>query len=406
MQGSSGAVNAATFGRGIRFLVQDDDEYQVSLPTLPTGRIVFNTVFLHGDMRARPYRVEDFRDALARLELLPEVLSLGAFQMSHVWAVTFKNEQAVKKMLEAKDVRVKGRQCIVIDPANQDLRLKLHWLLHNVTEEDVRVALAPYGRITDVTRERWRVQGIHDKGSTTRSVTLKLKAGVRAEDIPHQLRVAGELALVVVPGRAPQCLRCQSTGHMRRDCKVPRCSVCRRFGHEAAQCTRTYAAVTGPVPGDSSTELVMDAEETEELAAGSEPPRQPTQEAGAVVPGSSAPPPRVEEIVRVEETTSQVAATDSAASVSPDATLSQQTPTPATEDARDAASNSDANEVRSEDGSATKRPRHERKDQADKEDTANDGKPAPKGLVTRRSSLKPKPNSTPYERTPATAKPP
>ncbi|XP_077553655.1 arylsulfatase B-like [Haemaphysalis longicornis] len=276
-------------------------------------------------------------------------------------------------MLEAKDVRVKGRQCIVIDPTNQDLRLKLHWLLHNVTEEDVRVALSPYGRFTDVTRERWRVQGIHDKGSTTRAVTLKLKAGVRAEDLPHQLRVAGESALVVVPGRAPQCLRCQSTGHMRRECKVPRCSVCRRFGHEAAQCTRTYAAVTGPVPDDSSADLVMDAEEAEELAAGSEPPRQPTQEARAEVPGSSAPPPRDEEIVREEETTSPVAATVSAASVAPDATLSQQTPTRATEDAGDAASKSDANEVRGEDGSVTKRPRHERDNQAAKEDTATDG---------------------------------
>ncbi|XP_077539482.1 uncharacterized protein LOC144152145 [Haemaphysalis longicornis] len=267
MQGSSGAVNAAVPGRGNRFLAQDDC-YQVSLPTLPTGRIVFNTVFLHGDMRARPYRVEDFRDTLARLELLPEVLALGAFQMSHVWAVTFKSELGVKKILEAKELHVKGRHCLVIDPANQDLRLKLHWLLYNVTEDDVRVALAPYGRVSEVPRERWRVQGVHDKGSTTRSVTLKLNAGVRAEDLPHQLRVAGEQALVVVPGRAPQCLRCSGTGHMRRDCKVPRCTLCRRFGHEANECVRTYAKVAGPVGDVDRTENIMDEEETEAAAAG------------------------------------------------------------------------------------------------------------------------------------------
>lgn len=268
MLGSAGAVSATMTGRGNRLLGQDADDYRVSLPTIPTGRSVLNTVFIHADVRARPYRVEEFRDMLAHLTLLPEVVALGAYQMNHVWAVTFKDDTGVKRMLSCDDVRVKERRCIVIDPANQDVRLKIHWLLHNVPDDDVGAALAPYGRVIDVSRERWRARGVQDKGSTTRSVTLRLKSGVRADDLPHQLRVAGEQALVVVPGRAPQCLRCSGTGHMRRDCKVPRCTLCHRFGHEANGCVRTYAKVAGPREDPERTEDIMDEGETEEVAAG------------------------------------------------------------------------------------------------------------------------------------------
>ncbi|XP_049519378.1 uncharacterized protein LOC125943872 [Dermacentor silvarum] len=264
MTGSVGAASAAQSGRGNRNFAADG--YQVVLPSLPTGRFVVNTVFLHCDIRARPYRVEDFRDALAPLSLLPEVIALGAYRMSHVWAVTFKSAEAVKKILAASELKVKGRRCVVIDPGNQDVRMKVHWLLHNIPDDDVRVAFLPYGKVTEISRERWRVHGIADKGSTTRLVSLRLKAGVKLEDLPHQVNVAGEQALVVVSGRAPMCLRCHTTGHISRDCRVPKCSACRRFGHEEGQCPKTYASVTGPSSAEEPSELLMDETDAEEAA--------------------------------------------------------------------------------------------------------------------------------------------
>lgn len=265
---SLGAAFAAQSGRGNRIEVNGDDEYQVILPQLPTGRIVLNTVFLHGDVKARPFRVEDFRDMLARVGMLSDVIALGAYQINHVWAVTFKSAEATKKMLAAGEQEVKGRRCLVVDPQDQQVRLKLHWLLHGVEDEDVRTALASYGKVIEVTKERWRVHGVQDKGSTTRAVTLKLKAGLTVEDLPHQIRVAGELALLVAPGRPMQCLRCQGTGHVRRDCKVPRCSKCRRFGHADADCVRTYANVTGPAGREEFSEHLMDVAEAEAAAQG------------------------------------------------------------------------------------------------------------------------------------------
>ncbi|XP_054922803.2 uncharacterized protein [Dermacentor andersoni] len=281
---SEGAVSAAHLGRGNRNVDEDSQDYQVMLPQLPKGRIVFNTVFLHGDIRARPYRVEDYRDALASLKVLPEVVALGAFQTNHVWAVTMKSSEAVNKLLTAATITVKGRRCLVVDPNNQDLRLKMHWVLHNVSDEDVREALAPYGEVTEVSRERWRAQGVTDKGSTTRLVNLKLKPGVKSDDIPHQLRVAGEPALLVVPGRPPLCLRCQGKGHVRRECRVPRCSRCKRFGHDESQCAPTYANVTGPIRSTDSSELVMDEAEAEETAAVENAKLEPQPTPPATVP--------------------------------------------------------------------------------------------------------------------------
>ncbi|XP_037529301.1 uncharacterized protein LOC119406642 [Rhipicephalus sanguineus] len=107
----------------------EDNAYEIVLPTLPTGRVVNNTLLLHGDVRERPYKVEDFRDALAT------------------------------------------------------------------------------------------------------------------------------------------CLRCHGTGHVRRDCRVPRCSKCRRCGHADADCVRTYASATGR-PKDDENEELMDVAEAEEAARG------------------------------------------------------------------------------------------------------------------------------------------
>ncbi|XP_077492312.1 uncharacterized protein LOC144103482 [Amblyomma americanum] len=266
---SHGAAIAAVAGRGNRFASDADKDYEIVLPTLPTGRVVLNTVFLHGDLRARPYRVEDFRDALANAGALPDVVALGAYQINHVWAVTFSTADAAKKLAATKELEVKGRRCIVFDPEDHQVKLRLHWMLHGVADEDIRTAFAAFGNVTEVTRERWHVAGMKEKGSTTRTVLLKLKPGVKVDDLPHQVRVAGELALVVVPGRPMQCLRCGGTGHVRRDCKVPRCSKCRRYGHSEADCVRTYASATGHVAASVSAEL-MDVVEAEEAASGAD----------------------------------------------------------------------------------------------------------------------------------------
>ncbi|KAM7288461.1 uncharacterized protein ISCGN_028692 [Ixodes scapularis] len=264
---SVGAAITAQPGRGDRN-DSASQEYKIILPPLPTGPTVLNTAFLHADVRGRPYRVEDFRDTLGHLGLLPEVLALGAYQMNHVWAVTFKSLDGKRKILAAGDLVVKGHRCVSIDPGNRDIRIKLHWLLYHVPDDEVRAAFAPYGHVSEVGTEKWRVQGVVGCGSMTRTAVIRLKPGLSLDKLPHQIRIAGGMVLVVVPGRAPLCLRCERTGHIRRECRVPKCGSCYRFGHDAEHCVKTYAAATGPGGGEANSEHHMDEADAEEAVEG------------------------------------------------------------------------------------------------------------------------------------------
>ncbi|KAH8032872.1 hypothetical protein HPB51_003255 [Rhipicephalus microplus] len=120
--------------------------------------------------------------------------------------------------------------------------------------------------VKEVTDDRWRVEDIEGVESTTRVIRMQLRDSVSVDQLPHQVRIGSSTALVVVPGRPPLCLRCRSTGHMRRDCKVPRCRECHSFGHEQDQCNRSYARAAGRRPETQQSELLMDEEESEQAS--------------------------------------------------------------------------------------------------------------------------------------------
>lgn len=82
------------------------------------------------------------------------------------------------------------------------------------------------------------------------------------EQLPHQLDVQACVILVFAPGRAPLCLRCKPTGHIRKDCRVPRCATCHRFGHIALDCVGTYATSVTSQEKEPD-EAPMDAQEAE-----------------------------------------------------------------------------------------------------------------------------------------------
>nr|XP_050046417.1 uncharacterized protein LOC126543335 [Dermacentor andersoni] len=266
MAGSPRAVITADSGRGTSFLDGLKD-YRIVLPPLPTGEGLKTMVVLHCDTAGRPYRIEDFRQPMKEAGVIEQVGGIGAYQMSHVWLVNFRSEEAKKKLLDIGHIVVKGKTCVVFDPERQEVRLKVHWCAFNVSNETLRRAFAEYGEVKEVSSDRWKTGGFENADSTTRVVRLVLREGVNLERIPHQLRIGNGTVLVVVPGRAPICLRCRNTGHIRRDCKVPKCSECHAFGHEEAECTKSYArAATRGTFGDNS-ELHMDEDEAEQAAS-------------------------------------------------------------------------------------------------------------------------------------------
>ncbi|KAM7303716.1 laminin subunit gamma-1 isoform X1 [Ixodes scapularis] len=156
-----------------------------------------------------------------------------------------RDEAAKQKLLETGRLTVKGRMCVIVDPFRQKLKVKLHWVSFGVTNDDIHRAFSTFGDVKQVALDRWRVPGFEGVGSTTRIVRLVLWEGAGIDRLPHQLRLGGGTVLVVVPGRAPTCLRCGMKGHIRLDCRAPRCSECRAHGHERADCVRSYARVAG-----------------------------------------------------------------------------------------------------------------------------------------------------------------
>ncbi|CAN7983322.1 unnamed protein product [Ixodes hexagonus] len=268
---SPGAVSTALAGRGFSVSSTDND-YRIVLPTLPSGIIVRNSVLLHCDITGRPYKIGDFRAEMQRLGVMGDIGALGAYQMNHLWIITLKTADTKQRLVDAKELCIKDKRCLVVDPDNAEIRMKLHWIPFHVSDESVKNALEPFGRVQEISREKWRAEGFTGVQSTTRLVRLSLKEGVTQERLPHQLKIAGGNVLVVVPGRAPLCLRCKGRGHIRRECRVPWCDGCHRIGHEPENCSRSYATVTQEAAGTGyGATLEMDEEEAGDAARETEP---------------------------------------------------------------------------------------------------------------------------------------
>ncbi|KAG0442816.1 hypothetical protein HPB47_015593 [Ixodes persulcatus] len=118
------------------------------------GNVVLNSLFLHADMAARPYRAPDFRDAICSIIDPKDIISLGQYQMSHVWMITCTNALAKAKLASREELTVKGKRCLVIDPETKDVKLKLMWLPSHIEDRRVVEAFQPYGKVISIEREK------------------------------------------------------------------------------------------------------------------------------------------------------------------------------------------------------------------------------------------------------------
>lgn len=223
-------------------------------------------LFLHCDVRGRPYRIEDFRVPFLEVGVLKEISGIGPYQMNHVWLIKLRTPEAREQLVTAGSIEVKGRFCAVIDPVKQEFTVKVHWVPFNVPGESLRKTFTAFGDVKDVKQDSWTATGFESAESTTRLVRITLREELTPDDLPHTLKFYGGQVLVVVPGRAPLCLRCRRKGHMRRECRTPRCTQCRAFGHEGRDCVRSYASVAGGASGPEGNENLMDEDEAEAAA--------------------------------------------------------------------------------------------------------------------------------------------
>lgn len=149
MDSSERAAITAVGGRG-ELVISTEKEHRVILPPVPSGEGMKRAVLLHCDIAARPYRIEDFRQPLDQVGVLREVVGIGAYQMAHVWLLDLRTEAAKQKVIEAGRLTVKGRTCLVVDPARQELRVKVHWVSFDVPNDAIRRAFSEYGDVKEV----------------------------------------------------------------------------------------------------------------------------------------------------------------------------------------------------------------------------------------------------------------
>ncbi|KAH7965863.1 hypothetical protein HPB49_011650 [Dermacentor silvarum] len=174
MSSSARAGSAAAPGRGNRSSVAPPG-YRYVLPTLPSGETMKECLFLHCDVTGRPYRLEDFRDPLQELGVLKDVTGIGPFQMTHVWLIKLRTPEAKEVLVNAGGLEVKGRFCAVIDPVQQDITLKVHWVPFHITGEALKRTFDHYGEVKEVRQEDWKVRGFDQAESTTRIVRMTLR---------------------------------------------------------------------------------------------------------------------------------------------------------------------------------------------------------------------------------------
>lgn len=268
---SSGAVLTANPSRDLQGKVQPGlQDYRKILPILPTGTVTRNCVFLHADPSGRPYGIPDFAKGLEGKVERGEIKSLGAYLFNHLWIVAFNSALAKQKCVELKEILVKGRKCLIIDPNQKEIMIKLHWLPAFLPDDEVRNALEHYGTVQEITREKWRYPGFEEIETTTRIAELTLKTGVTVDHLPHQMQIAGTRVLVSVPGRPPMCLKCKRIGHMRKDCHTPWCRTCRTYGHDEHDCVRTYASMTRADQQDRNPENLLERDGIELSIEGAE----------------------------------------------------------------------------------------------------------------------------------------
>lgn len=220
-------------------------DYKFFIPPLPVSASSIKTAYLHCDVDGRPYDMHDFVEEFKRLSILGSLRGCGVMQRNHLWNVWFRNAESLDRLLEAKELTVKGRRCLVIDVRSREVQLKLHWVPSDVADRAVKKALRHFCSVQQFERRALLLPAGVEKWATV-SARVTLKEGLTVEDVPHRLKLKpASSSLVTILGRLPLCLRCKEKGHLRRECTAPRCALCARVGHADSSCPRKPACNKG-----------------------------------------------------------------------------------------------------------------------------------------------------------------
>ncbi|KAM7310352.1 inosine-uridine preferring nucleoside hydrolase [Ixodes scapularis] len=90
------------------------------------GNLVLNSVFLHGDLAARPYRAPDFRDALSGVIDRKDIIAMGQYQIEV--QLTLRDDISVSKIPHL--LTIYGCQSLLLIPGRPPLCLRCNRVGH------------------------------------------------------------------------------------------------------------------------------------------------------------------------------------------------------------------------------------------------------------------------------------
>ncbi|CAN8017509.1 unnamed protein product, partial [Ixodes persulcatus] len=174
---------------------------------------------------------DDLIDGVSAIAGLPEI-----FSAQHLGGTNFQvvvnTRAAALKLREAGSVSIANQSVPIVPTGPQVTNVTCLFLPTFVRNDQLVQALAPYGKVIDVSYATYHRTATVKTG--TRFIRMEMK---EANPLPNFLRVAGHRATFDYRGLKRVCRRCRQEGHVRAQCTTGYCDRCGVFGHPTEDCT-------------------------------------------------------------------------------------------------------------------------------------------------------------------------
>lgn len=171
------------------------------------------------------------------------------------WFVAFASQKAADAVCKLEKVSICDSEVRFENVNRQTLILRIHWLPVWVKDNLLFEYFGKFGKVLSVSNV-WSEDSRTKTGM--RQVTIVVD-DMAKHDIPHTVKFSGGVKILITcPGRLPVCLKCNSLGHVRKDCA--------RISFERSQ-NRTYAESVRNRDFPSLSSTVNDRERTEAATA-------------------------------------------------------------------------------------------------------------------------------------------
>ena len=170
---------------------------------------------------------------------LASLLAFGPTSERGSYQLTFATEEAARQFLQAGSFFIHDRMVKVNMVAEARYRIRIHWVPYYIPDSAVIDTLEaiPGVRVHHIYHEKLNKPGLEKVGGNVRTAVVQ---ATNTDNIPQFVQweygTDRGRALIVNPNKAPTCLRCKASGHVRKDCTTPYCTTCKRFGHTADKC--------------------------------------------------------------------------------------------------------------------------------------------------------------------------